>query len=212
MNIRPAHRRKNSPDDAGAASWLWTAATLVAVSVAAFLEKYGYLHPDNHIHNTAEVQSAIREFQWLSRLPVTGRLDEATLARMAEPRCGVTDEGTHDLWAQRINLIFTGRTALAGRRTLRRKRSSSPQANPPNHNHQQAGSVLVPSSLRQGLWSNVSGLVFQELPTGPADIRLAFYRGDHNDGASNAFDGPGGEGGPALSLGGSQVPSLLFWR
>ncbi|KAG7278950.1 hypothetical protein CRUP_036601 [Coryphaenoides rupestris] len=42
------------------------------------------------------------------------------------------------------------------------------------------------------LWSNVSGLVFQELPTGPADIRLAFYRGDHNDGASNAFDGPGG--------------------
>lgn len=41
------------------------------------------------------------------------------------------------------------------------------------------------------LWSNVSGLVFQEVPGGPADIRLAFYEGDHNDGASNAFDGPG---------------------
>jgi hypothetical protein len=25
-----------------------------------FLEKYGYLDPENHIHNTAEVQSAIR--------------------------------------------------------------------------------------------------------------------------------------------------------
>lgn len=41
------------------------------------------------------------------------------------------------------------------------------------------------------LWSNVSGLVFLEAPEGPADIRLAFYEGDHNDGTSNAFDGPG---------------------
>lgn len=41
------------------------------------------------------------------------------------------------------------------------------------------------------LWSNVSGLVFLEAPGGPADIRLAFYEGDHNDGTSNAFDGPG---------------------
>lgn len=47
------------------------------------------------------------------------------------------------------------------------------------------------------LWSNVSGLVFREAPEGPADIRLAFYEGDHNDGASNAFDGPG-EGQPHL--------------
>lgn len=41
------------------------------------------------------------------------------------------------------------------------------------------------------LWSNVSGLVFHETGPGPADIRLAFYEGDHNDGAGNAFDGPG---------------------
>lgn len=41
------------------------------------------------------------------------------------------------------------------------------------------------------LWSNVSGLVFQEAGPGSADIRLAFYEGDHNDGTGNAFDGPG---------------------
>lgn len=41
------------------------------------------------------------------------------------------------------------------------------------------------------LWSNVSDLVFLEATAGPADIRLAFYEGDHNDGTSNAFDGPG---------------------
>ncbi|XP_063060829.1 matrix metalloproteinase-28 [Engraulis encrasicolus] len=43
------------------------------------------------------------------------------------------------------------------------------------------------------LWSNVSGLVFQEvLLDTPTDIRLAFYEGEHNDGSRNAFDGPGG--------------------
>uniref|UniRef100_A0AAY4D6J8 Peptidase metallopeptidase domain-containing protein n=1 Tax=Denticeps clupeoides TaxID=299321 RepID=A0AAY4D6J8_9TELE len=42
------------------------------------------------------------------------------------------------------------------------------------------------------LWSNVSGLVFQEVTRGPADIRLAFYAGEHDDGLDNAFDGPGG--------------------
>ncbi|XP_010002128.1 PREDICTED: matrix metalloproteinase-28 [Chaetura pelagica] len=42
------------------------------------------------------------------------------------------------------------------------------------------------------LWSNVSSLVFWEARDGPADIRLTFFHGDHNDGLNNAFDGPGG--------------------
>uniref|UniRef100_A0A663E303 Matrix metallopeptidase 28 n=1 Tax=Aquila chrysaetos chrysaetos TaxID=223781 RepID=A0A663E303_AQUCH len=41
------------------------------------------------------------------------------------------------------------------------------------------------------LWSNVSSLVFWEARDGPADIRLTFFHGDHNDGLNNAFDGPG---------------------
>lgn len=53
------------------------------------------------------------------------------------------------------------------------------------------GSVRLAVRAAFQLWSNVSGLVFQEAPGGPADIRLAFYEGDHNDGANNAFDGPG---------------------
>lgn len=44
------------------------------------------------------------------------------------------------------------------------------------------------------LWSNVSALQFWEAPaTGPADIRLTFFQGDHNDGLGNAFDGPGAD-------------------
>ncbi|KAG8451709.1 hypothetical protein GDO86_003775, partial [Hymenochirus boettgeri] len=42
------------------------------------------------------------------------------------------------------------------------------------------------------LWSNVSSLTFSEALRDPADIRLAFFDGDHNDGVGNAFDGPGG--------------------
>lgn len=38
----------------------------------------------------------------------------------------------------------------------------------------------------------MSALEFWEAPaTGPADIRLTFFQGDHNDGLANAFDGPG---------------------
>ncbi len=57
--------------------------------------------------------------------------------------------------------------------------------------HLSLGSVRLAVHAAFQLWSNVSGLVFQEAPEGPADIRLAFYEGDHNDGAGNAFDGPG---------------------
>ncbi|KAI3354377.1 hypothetical protein L3Q82_018901 [Scortum barcoo] len=176
----------------------------------------------------ANISSLCSEFQWLSQLPVTGELDGATLRQMAEPRCGVSDEGSQQIWAQRVNAVFTGK-----RRPQRRRRRSASQVTEVyvevfvvSHcggvvikSHQLTGSVLLsekwykrhltyqlvnwPRHLSLGsvrlavraafqLWSNVSGLVFQEAPEGPADIRLAFYEGDHNDGASNAFDGPGG--------------------
>lgn len=41
------------------------------------------------------------------------------------------------------------------------------------------------------LWSNVSSLTFSEVTEGPVNIRLAFFDGEHNDGARHAFDGPG---------------------
>ncbi|TMS07671.1 Matrix metalloproteinase-28 [Larimichthys crocea] len=206
-------RSRRPPDRCGAgrdmrAAWILTVITLITAQTAegsplvlepeVFLEKYGYLHQDNHIHNAAEIQSAVCEFQWLSRLPVTGELDGATLRQMSEPRCGVSDEGSQEIWAQRVNAIFTGR-----RRPHRRRRSSALQVekwykrhltyqivNWPRH--LSLGSVRLAVRTAFQLWSNVSGLVFQETPEGPADIRLAFYEGDHNDGAGNAFDGPGG--------------------
>ncbi|XP_058489245.1 matrix metalloproteinase-28 [Solea solea] len=190
------------------AAWILTVTTLMSAHSTGgspllpqpevFLEKYGYLHQDDHIHNAVEVKSAVREFQWLSRLPVTGELDSATLRQMAEPRCGVSDEGSHQIWALRVNGIFTGKRVTAGRRKRSvtqvekwYKRHLTYQiVNWPRH--LSLGSVRLVVHAAFQLWSNVSGLVFQDAPEGPADIRLAFYEGDHNDGVNNAFDGPGG--------------------
>ncbi|KAL0973008.1 hypothetical protein UPYG_G00197630 [Umbra pygmaea] len=169
-----------------------------------FLEKYGYLshlHLDSDSRSAAEFKTAVSEFQWMSHLQVTGQLDTATLKQMGTPRCGVKDEGSHQVWVQRVNDVFTGKMSSNGPRT-RRKRFAQPGekwykrhltyriVNWPRH--LASGSVRLAVRTAFQLWSNVSGLVFQELPEGHTDIRLAFYEGEHNDGAGNAFDGPGG--------------------
>lgn len=59
--------------------------------------------------------------------------------------------------------------------------------------HLPRGQVALAVRTAFQLWSNVSALAFREVTQGSADIRLAFYEGEHNDGMGNAFDGPGGE-------------------
>ncbi|KAG9351917.1 hypothetical protein JZ751_023168 [Albula glossodonta] len=166
-----------------------------------FLEKYGYLHQENHRHNKGEVTSALRKFQWLSHLPVTGQLDSPTLQQMATPRCGVGDGRSQPAWSRRVHNIFQGNTAPSGQHR-RIKRYSRPGekwykrhltyriVNWPRHLSPGQVSLAVRTAFH--LWSNVSALAFREVAEGPADIRLAFFEGEHNDGTGNAFDGPGG--------------------
>ncbi|KAG8520188.1 Matrix metalloproteinase-28 [Galemys pyrenaicus] len=190
----------------------------------AFLEKYGYLsarvskaptssqfsnairdtHPSPPPPTNPPFPSFIsvppdREFQWVSQLPVSGKLDPATLHQMTRPRCGVADTDAQVAWTERVSALLTGRRAQ-----MRRKRRFAKQGskwykqhlsyrlvNWPQHLPEPAVRGAVRAAFQ--LWSNVSALQFWEAPaSGPADIRLTFFQGDHNDGLGNAFDGPGG--------------------
>ncbi|KAB1266427.1 Matrix metalloproteinase-28 [Camelus dromedarius] len=165
-----------------------------------FLEKYGYL--DDQVPKgptSTRFRNAIREFQWVSQLPISGVLDSATLRQMTQPRCGVADTDSQVAWTQRVSALFAGRRAK-----MRRKKRFAGQGNKWYKQHLSYRLVNWPQHLPEPavrgavraafqLWSNVSALEFWEAPaTGPADIRLTFFQGDHNDGLSNAFDGPGG--------------------
>ncbi|KAM7115772.1 matrix metalloproteinase-19 isoform 2-T2 [Molossus nigricans] len=59
-----------------------------------YLLQYGYLQkplegPDNF--RLEDIMEALRVFQEVSELPVSGQLDDATRARMRQPRCGLED-------------------------------------------------------------------------------------------------------------------------
>lgn len=82
------------------------------------------LHRRMEVDSETAVTVSDREFQWLSHLPVTGRLDSATLGKMAAPRCGVKDSNSHRTWAKRVNAVFTGGSSVSssGGQHLRKKR------------------------------------------------------------------------------------------
>ncbi|XP_028564210.2 matrix metalloproteinase-28 isoform X3 [Podarcis muralis] len=163
-----------------------------------FLRKYGYFGSVHRGLDPAEFSEAIREFQWVYHLPLSGALDASTIRHMSLPRCGVNDLDSRSAWKDRVDSMLLGRAV----RRRRRKRFSH-QSGKWYKRHLTYRVVNWPRYLpehqvRQAvkaafeLWSNVSSLVFWEAAGDPADIRLTFFHGDHNDGVDNAFDGPGG--------------------
>lgn len=150
----------------------------------------------------------------MSQLPVSGVLDPATLRQMMQPRCGVADTDSQMPWTERVSALFAGRRAK-----MRRKKRFARQGNKWYKRHLAYRLVNWPQHLPEPavrgavraafqLWSNVSALEFWEAPaTGPADIRLAFFQGDHNDGLSNAFDGPGADTEPLSYRAGGKPPT-----
>ncbi|XP_029785034.1 matrix metalloproteinase-28 isoform X2 [Suricata suricatta] len=196
----------------------------------AFLEKYGYLKEQVSKDLTStRFSNALREFQWVSQLPISGVLDPATLRQMTRPRCGVADTDSQAAWTERVSALFAGRRAKMRRKKRFAKQGSKwykqhlsyRLVNWPQHLPEPAVRGAVRAAFQ--LWSNVSALEFWEAPaTVPADIRLTFFQGDHNDGLGNAFDGPGADtealspmagGEPGKPQGGSvaiPLPGKLF--
>ncbi|TQJ31153.1 matrixin family metalloprotease [Microbacterium sp. SLBN-146] len=121
----------------------------------------------------ATTAEALRGFQEFNNLPVTGELDEDTVALMHRPRCGFPDLAEFTLQGNKW-----GRTAL----TFGYQNFSS-----------DLSQAAVRTALTQALaqWSAVTPLTFTEIPTAASpDMIVRFVTGDHGDGST--FDGAGG--------------------
>ncbi|XP_038599902.1 matrix metalloproteinase-21 [Tachyglossus aculeatus] len=152
---------------------------------------------------------AVRGFQRVNGLPATGLLDEATVAAMNRPRCGVPDgpaggpPPARGLPRAIPRPPRRRRGAEAGpaafsRRTLRWRLLGEGYSGQLSVDEQRA---VLRSAFR--MWSEVTPLNFQEelgARAAPVDIRLAFGRGRHL-GCPRAFDGSGQEFAHAWRLG-----------
>ncbi|KAL8198785.1 UNVERIFIED_CONTAM: hypothetical protein K2H54_023995 [Gekko kuhli] len=58
----------------------------------------------------------MREFQRVSHLSLSGKLDASTVHQMRLPRCGVNDAGSFEAWTERVDALFSGRRAEKKRR------------------------------------------------------------------------------------------------
>ncbi|CAN6327585.1 unnamed protein product [Urochloa humidicola] len=149
-------------------------------------------------------EAAVKLYQSRLGLPVTGRLDAATLGRIASPRCGVGDARVPVPVSVSVS-VPDSRFAFFGGDKPRWTRPDplvlTYSVSPPP-----AGHHLPPEAVRAAVrsafarWARVIPVKFVEVRGGDEDggyyyhqqpdIRVRFYEGDHGDGWP--FDGKGG--------------------
>uniref|UniRef100_A0A8C2F559 Matrix metalloproteinase-19-like n=1 Tax=Cyprinus carpio TaxID=7962 RepID=A0A8C2F559_CYPCA len=143
-----------------------------------YLKRYGYLpsssNADHQGIQTEQMNEALRIFQQVTDLRVTGRPDSSTLAMMRAARCGLSDPFSRTL-----------KYRILGQ--WRKKRLTYRIYNHPLTLGLSGTRAAVRTAF--GYWSAVSPLQFQEVSGGHADIKLSFHRRDQ--GCPVAFDGPG---------------------
>jgi hypothetical protein len=140
--------------------------------------------------------AALRRFQRFTGLPVTGEVDDATVAQMTKPRCGFPDIPSGGPTGAGAGLTSGGAGltggavepsgfTLVGCRWPRTNLTYSFQNFTADLTEAQARSAIV-SAFR--LWREAAPLTFTEAAT--ADIVIRFVAGNHGDGSP--FDGPSG--------------------
>ena len=145
------------------------AAGAVAAESHAIVDSRPVVKSGKFDDSTAE---ALRQFQVMAGIPVTGVFDEATKAMTAAPRCGNHD--AHGFVASGGRWATTNLTYAFS--------EFSPDLNP----------GLCRQAIHQAFstWAGWTRLTFREGPVATAQIIIRFVTGDHGDGFP--FDGGSG--------------------
>jgi acylphosphatase/peptidoglycan hydrolase-like protein with peptidoglycan-binding domain len=133
--------------------------------------------PEDPEQFDGRIEAALRKFQQQQSLPVTGVLDDETLALMQRPRCGFPDEP-----------VF----GPGGPATFVAQGNRWP-GNNVTYNFDNFSPDLGQADQRNAVrgaydrWAAVTPLSFAENPAG-GDMRIGWHAGNHGDGFP--FDGP----------------------
>eukprot|EP00918_Siedleckia_nematoides_P030462 GHVU01065998.1.p1 GENE.GHVU01065998.1~~GHVU01065998.1.p1 ORF type:complete len:526 (-),score=42.79 GHVU01065998.1:330-1874(-) len=165
-----------------------------------FLERFGYLpetKPDVQ-HSYEARQEAIKNFQRMYNLPVTGTLNKMTRTRMLAPRCGLPDVFTntknqtppkgvqHDPTTDRKRPENYYAPGYKWKKTNLRWRATKYTRQLP------VGSQRRAFTTAFKFWSDITPLTITETGDHTPDIEIQFGAREHGDGYGNSFDGPSG--------------------
>ncbi|KAL9970686.1 hypothetical protein ACROYT_G023097 [Oculina patagonica] len=155
-------------------------------------EAYKYLQTFHYISPTRsgnhDFKTAVRNFQHFMSLPVTGKVDSATLNMMRKPRCGVPDveDGTFKSRKRRFS-VFGSKWSKTHLTYYLKHGQDLPRA---------TQEQVIKRALQY--WSEVSPLTFsRSYDPSRADLKMSFGPGSHEGTeAENTcgypFDGEGG--------------------
>lgn len=126
----------------------------------------------------ATTQEALRHFQEFYKLPVSGKLDKATISLMLQPRCGVPDliesAGGQDY-------VYSGYKWTKLNLTYQIENFTTDFS-------EDIAKRAIKDAFDQ--WSSKTPLNFTKVTSG-ADIKLSWATGNHDN--CRPFDGPSGE-------------------
>ncbi|KAL2104041.1 hypothetical protein ACEWY4_000909 [Coilia grayii] len=144
-----------------------------------YLKRYGYMSDNSLLKKSGlqpsvSVSKALQRMQRQMGLEETGKLDDATLNAMQQPRCGVVDVRNYQ--------TFEGDLKWNHKDITYRVLNYSPDME----------SSLIDDAFARAfkVWSDVTPLTFTRLNDGVADIMISFGKADHGD--PYPFDGKDG--------------------